>query len=304
MRTMAGWIAVACLMSVVQVGAQERAGSQVGAGSPVVREAGGAAGAAVAGSAAVVRAAGAEEEQSARKVLVLSMTKGFRHASIPTGQKMLKEMAEESKAFTAVVSDDLGNFEPERIKEYAAVVFLNTTGELPMNDAQKSALMERIKSGELGFVGIHSATDTFYQWEEYGKMIGGYFDGHPWNANKTVTIRREKENAITQPFPAEFDLTEEIYQMKNFDRSACDVCLSLNTEKTDMSVKGIKRTDGDFPVSWIKQHGEGRIFYTSMGHNDAVYERDDYQAHVLAGLRWVMGDIEIPVRPHHLPESK
>jgi type 1 glutamine amidotransferase len=249
-------------------------------------------------------AAADEEDQSHRKVLVFSMTMGFKHSSIPVGQRTMKQLGERSKAFTAVVSDDLSNFDAERLKEFSAVIFLNTTLEIPLSDAQKTAFMDAIKSGQLGFVGIHSATDTFYKWPEYGEMIGGHFDGHPWTADKTVTIRREKENAITTPFPPEFQLTEEIYQMKDYERPKCDVHFSLNTAKTDMTLPGIKRKDGDYAVCWIKNHGKGRVFYTSMGHNEAVYQREDYQNHVLAGIRWVLGDIQIDVEPHHLPEPK
>jgi type 1 glutamine amidotransferase len=200
------------------------------------------------------------------------------------------------------VSDELSNFDPDKIGQYSAIVFLNTTGEIPFTDAEKKALTDAVSSGKVGFVGIHSATDTLYQWPAYGEMIGGHFDGHPWTADTTVTIRKEEENAVTKPFAQQFQLTEEIYQMKEYDRSKCDVCMSLDTTKTDMTRKGIKRTDGDFPVSWVKTYGKaGRVFYTSMGHNDATYEREDYQKHVLAGLRWVMGDFDMDVKSHPLP---
>ena len=122
---------------------------------------------------------------------------------------------------------------------------------------RRRALTDAVSSGKVGFVGIHSATDTLYQWPAYGEMIGGYFDGHPWTADTTVTIRKEEENAVTKPFPQQFQLTEEIYQMKEYDRSKCDVCMSLDTTKTDMTRQGIKRTDGDFPVSWVKTYGKG-----------------------------------------------
>ncbi len=91
--------------------------------------------------------------------------------------------------------------------------------------------------------------------------------------------------------------------MKEYDRKSCNVGLSLDTTKTDMTRKGIKRTDGDFPVSWVKTYGDkGRVFYTSMGHNDAVYQREDYQKHVLAGLKWAMGDFDMTTESHSLPE--
>lgn len=255
-------------------------------------------------ASAAPAAAVVKPDHKDRKVLVFSMTKGFHHASIPTGQQMMVALGQLSEEFTAVVSDDLANFDPDKISQFSAIVFLNTTMEIPFSDEQKKAMMDAISSGKIGFVGIHSATDTLYQWPEYGEMIGGHFDGHPWTADKTVTIRKEKESAVTAPFPQEFDLTEEIYQMKEYDRAKCDVGLSLDTAKTDMTRPGIKRTDGDFPICWVKNYGKGRVFYTSLGHNDAIYQREDYQKHVLAGLKWVMGDFDMPVESHPLPESK
>ncbi|HZZ41499.1 MAG TPA: ThuA domain-containing protein [Tepidisphaeraceae bacterium] len=241
----------------------------------------------------------------ARKVLVFSMTKAFHHDSIPAGHKMMTELGERSKEFTAVVSDDLSNFDPDKITQFSAICFLSTTGEIPFTDEQKKAILDNISSGKIGFVGIHSATDTLYNWPEYNKLIGAYFDGHPWNANTTVTLRREVDNPITAPFPPEFKLTEELYQMKDYDRANCDVLISLDPSKNDMTLPGMHRTDNDFPVSWIKTYGEkGRVFYTSLGHNDAIYERHDYEDHILAGLKWVLRDYDLDVKSHPLPASK
>lgn len=256
------------------------------------------------GAAGAAAAANPAADKASRKVLVVSMTKGFRHSSIPIGLETVKALGEQSKAFTAVLSDDLSHFDPEKIREFSAIVFLNTTGELPMTDAQKQAFADFVSSGK-GFVGIHSATDTFYQWPTYGEMIGGYFNHHPWNANDTVTVRVEKRNALTASFPDEFQLTEEIYQIKEpYDRSKCDVCLSLETTRTDMTKKNVQRTDGDFPISWIKPFGSGRVFYTSLGHNEALYKREDYQKHVLEGIKWALGDTDLKPEPHPLPKAK
>jgi type 1 glutamine amidotransferase len=124
-------------------------------------------------------------------------------------------------------------------------------------------------------------------------MIGGYFDGHPWHSTDAVTVKVEKpENPIVKPFGDKpFELTEEIYQLKApYDRSKCEVLLSLDTSKTDMTKNGVKRTDGDFAVSWIKPFGDGRVFYTSLGHNEAVWNDPRYQKHLLAGIAWAAGE--------------
>ncbi|MFM7181154.1 MAG: ThuA domain-containing protein, partial [Verrucomicrobiales bacterium] len=158
-------------------------------------------------AAAIPEKAFAEPKQ-ARKILVFSVTRGFRHQSIPWGVAALEEMGKKTGAFTAVTSDDLANFEKDKLDAFDVVVFNNTTQNVfmpakeeweKMDEAARAEVKERelrlranlltfIRSGK-GFVGIHAATDTFYEWPEFGFMIGAYFDGHPWNANVDVSIK-------------------------------------------------------------------------------------------------------------------
>nr|MBA3273180.1 ThuA domain-containing protein [Chthoniobacterales bacterium] len=196
------------------------------------------------------------------------------------------------------IDDELKHCTAEALKAFDVVMFVNTTKDLAIDESQKQALLDFIKSGK-GFVGVHAATDTFYGWLPFGEMIGGYFDGHPWNASDTVTIKVEKpEHPVAKPFgDAPFELTEEIYQMREpYDRNNCEVLLSLDTSKTDMTKSGIKRTDGDFAVAWIKPYGEGRVFYTSLGHNQAVWRDKRFQEHLVAGIDWASGAGE-PAKP-------
>lgn len=258
--------------------------------------------------------------QSPRKLLVFSKTNGFRHASIATGKIALTEMGKSTGAFDVTLSDDLGNFEADRLKQFDAVCFLSTTQNvfLPhpkefekLGDEEKAAatkregilkdnLMAFIKSGK-GFVGIHAATDTCYEWKEYGKMINGYFDGHPWNANTLVSIKVEpgEEN---HPLVAMFEgrnieFPEEIYQLKDpYDSKAVHMLLRLDTGKTDMTLKGIKRTDGDFGISWARNWDKGRVFYSSLGHNHEIYWNPKVLRHYLAGIQWALGDYQVEVR--------
>lgn len=252
-----------------------------------------------------------------RKLLVFSKTNGFRHKSIELGNQALMIMGEKTGAYTAVVSDDLSNFEKDKISEFDAICFNNTTREVfrphkakfKLLDAeqQKAALEKEkelqqnfanfIKNGG-GFIGIHAATDTFYEWPEYGQIIGGYFDGHPWRHGNDVSIKVDdsaKGNAIVAALQdgESLNFKEEIYQLKEpYDSSKLDMLLRLDTEKTDMNVKGVKRTDGDFGVSWTKSYGDGRVFYCSLGHNDHIYWNPKVLSIYLNGIQWAMGDLE------------
>ena len=260
----------------------------------------------------------ADKTQKPRKLLVYSVTRGYRHKSIPIGQAALRILGEKTGAYEAVVSDDMENFEPDTIGQFDAVCFLNTTKDvfkpakndwntmspeqrkvaLEREERLKKSLMKFLESGK-GFIGIHAATDTYYSWKEYGEMIGGYFDGHPWNAGTPVSIMVEKgqeEHACCAHLEGEnLNFKEEIYQFKApYDPRKLHMLLRLDTEQTDIS-KG-KRADKDYGVSWIKNHGKGRVFYCSLGHNEHIYANPKVLQHYLKGIQWALGDIEVDVK--------
>ncbi len=257
--------------------------------------------------------------KNARTILVFSVTNGFRHDSIPWGIAALEEMGKKTGAFTTVVSDDLANFEADKLAGFDVVVFNNTTQNVfmpgkaelaKMDEAAKAAAKERelrlrknfiefIRSGK-GFVGIHAATDTFYEWPEFGFMLGAQFDGHPWGANTRVSVKVEKpDHPVNQGLKdiSHLEFNEECYQFKAYSAERQDVLLRLDTERSDMNVKGIKRTDNDFPLSWVRGHGQGRVYYSALGHNKHIYENPKVLAHYLAGIQWAAGDLAAPPPP-------
>ncbi len=249
-----------------------------------------------------------------RKLLVFSLTRGYKHPSIQTGKLMMSIMGKKTGAFESVISDDLSNFEPENIKKFDAICFLNTTLEVfspskemleKMSDAEKKnsatqearlkkSLMSFIKSGK-GFVGIHAASDTFYEWPEYGKMLGAYFNGHPWNANTPVSVKvekgEEKHICCAHLQGKNLEFKEEIYQFKApYDPKKLHILLRLDPDKMDIS-RG-KRSDKDYAVSWIKHYGKGRVFYCSLGHNHHIYQNQKVLQHYLRGIQWALGDLQ------------
>ena len=254
-----------------------------------------------------------------RKILVFSKTNGFRHASIATGKIALTEMGKKTGTFETVISDDLANFETDALKDFDAVCFLSTTNDVfspnkqematLTEDAKKAAadkesrlkanLMDFVKSGH-GFIGIHAATDTCYEWAEYGKMINGCFDGHPWTADVPVSIKvepgQEKHPLVAMFGGQNIEFKEEIYQFREpYDSKAVHMLLRLDTEKTDMTRGGIKRKDGDFGVAWARHWEKGRVFYCSIGHNHEMYWNPKILSHYLAGIQWALGDYQVQV---------
>jgi uncharacterized protein len=221
------------------------------------------------------------------RVLYVTHSAGFKHDVLPLTEQILPELGQSSGAFDATVSADAAVISEQNLRNYAAVIFF-TTGELPMDEAQKRALIEFVRGGR-GFVGIHSATDTFYKWPEYLELVGGYFDGHPWH--QPVTFRVEdRTHASTAHLPETFTLNDEIYQFRDWSRDRVHVLLSLDPASVDMTKQGIKRTDKDFALAWTRTPGKGRSFYTALGHEAGVWRDPGFQQHLLGGIRWAIGE--------------
>jgi type 1 glutamine amidotransferase len=240
-----------------------------------------------------------------RKLLVFSKTGGFRHGSIATGKLAFTELGKKTGAFETVISDDLEQFEADNLKNYDAVCFLSTTGNVFAGDATREArlkenLQKYVKSGG-GFVGIHAATDTCHEWPEYGKMVNGFFDGHPWGAGTMVSVKvepgQEKHPLVAMFEGQNVDFPEEIYQLKDpYDSKAVHMLLRLDNEKTNIKVGGVKRTDGDFGIAWARHWEKGRVFYCSLGHNHEMYWNPKVIRHYLAGIQWALGDLKAEVK--------
>ena len=221
-----------------------------------------------------------------RKVLYLTHSAGFKHEVLPLSRQILKEIGERSGAFEVTATEDCSLLSRSGLTNFDAVVFY-TTGELPISDEQKLAFLDFIKSGK-GFVGIHSATDTFYKWPEYGELIGGYFDGHPWHQDVTIKVE-DRRHPATRHLEKSFNIKDEIYQIKNFSRDRVHVLMSLDPNSVDLQLPAVHRKDKDFAIAWWRRYGAGRVFYTALGHRPEVWQDERFQQHLLGGMRWAMG---------------
>ena len=233
-----------------------------------------------------------------KRVLVVTHTAGFRHGSIPTAQQVLREMGEKSGLWTtefATNAEEVAQrITAANLARTDLVIFANTTGELPVTDEGKAAFQEWLTSGK-GFVGMHSATDTFYRWPFFGRMIAGYFDGHPWHQKIVVRVE-DRAFPGCESLGESFEITDEIYQFRDWTRSDKHVVLSVDNRSIDVS-RG-KRSDQDYAIAWARQEGKGRVFYTSLGHRDEVWRDPRYQAHLLGGIRWALGLVQEIGRAH------
>ena len=222
-----------------------------------------------------------------KKLLVVTVTKGFRHSSIPTAEKVLGKLAESSKVFTVdyVRNDEdmASKMTAEALRGYDGFIFANTTGILPLPD--KEAFLNQIKQGK-AFVGMHSASDTFHGEkgiDAYIEMLGGEFAGHGAQVGVECLVQDSKHPATKHLGEAYCIEKEEIYLLKNYDAARVHELLILDKHPNK------KTQSGRFPIAWAKEYGQGKVFYTSLGHNESVWENANYQKHILGGIKWALG---------------
>jgi type 1 glutamine amidotransferase len=232
-----------------------------------------------------------------RSLLIFNLSKGFAHECIPWVDFALARMGEKSGAFQAVVSSDTTLFQAERLGEFDAVVFNNNTGE-PFGDSVLRANLLTFVRGGGGLIGLHAATDGFFEWPEFGHMMGAYFVNHPWNEEVTLRIE-EPDHPLLAPFPTtHYVVSDEIYQFRDpYSRDRLRVLISLDTAALYMERDGVQREDGDFAVSWIREEGAGRVFYSSLGHRFEIFTDPTILMHWLAGIQYALGDLEADAEP-------
>jgi uncharacterized protein len=275
-----------------------------------------------------------------KKLLVVTITTSFRHSSIATAEKILAQLAQESGQFTVEfvqqppnqpqnprrpkpgpagdkdpkfleamakfeaaekvfkaenpvwmksVEAALQKLSPANLKNYDGVIFCNTTGDLPLPD--KQGFIDWVNNGH-AFMGMHSATDTFHQFRPFIDMIGGEFKTHGAQV-EVDCLNQDSAHAACKHLPATWTVFDEIYQMKSFERGKVHGLLGLDKHPNDKS-------PGDYPVAWCKEFGKGRVFYTSLGHREDMWDPAEknrknspeiakqYQQHILNGILWAL----------------
>ncbi len=223
------------------------------------------------------------------KLLVFSKTDGFRHESIESGIAALQQLAAE-KGFEVDFTEDADQFKEKVLQNYQAVIFLNTTGDI-LNEKQQEAFERFIQAGG-GYLGIHSATDTEYEWPWYGKLAGAYFLDHPSEPSNVQTgklIVTEKNHWATTGMPDEFEWTDEFY---NFKDISDNIHMVLTIDES--TYIGGKNPDYH-PMSWYQEFDGGRSFYTALGHTKEAFTDAMYINHLWAGIQYVVGG-ERPVK--------
>jgi uncharacterized protein len=238
------------------------------------------------GSASVVRRLEAREARPPDRVLYFTYAAGYRHEVIPLSLSILTELGARLGAFEVVATEDISVFSTENLDRYAAVMFY-TSGEIPMSDVQKAALLDFVRSGR-GFIGFHSATDTFYAWPDYLDLIGGYFNGHPWHQVVTIKVA-DAADPLVAFLGDSLQVNDEIYQISDFDYRGSHVLLRLDQSSVDLGKSGVQQRFYGWPLAWKRFFGRGRVFYSALGHEASVWQDPRYQRLLANAMLWSTG---------------
>ena len=237
------------------------------------------------------------KKQEEIRILVFSRTAAFQHESIPKGIQTLKALGEKHH-FAVDTTANPERFNEENLSRYAAVVFLNTTGDV-LNQEQQNDFERYIQAGG-GYVGIHAAADTEYDWPWYGKLVGAYFESHPMNPNvKSGTfITVDKTHMASDSLPDTFERTDEFYSYKDINPD-----IKVLVKIDEKSYTG--GTNGDnHPMVWYHDFDGGRSFYTAMGHTNETFDEPLFLRQLWGGLNYAMGGEKPKALDYKLAKTK
>jgi type 1 glutamine amidotransferase len=233
--------------------------------------------------------------QKARKVLIFTLAKGFKHSTIPMAAEAIKYAGEKTKAYESLITDDPSVFTADKLKEFDAICWDQCTGDPLTTPEAKAALIDFVKSGK-GLIGIHAATDCFYNWKEFGDMMGGYFAGHPF---RKISVKLDDPNSpVMAMFAGKgFQISDEIYTFKKpYSRDNLHILMSIDWDNAGIT-QGMNRADNDYALAWIREYGQGRVFYCGFGHDDQIWWNPQILAHYLAGVQYALGDLKADATP-------
>jgi type 1 glutamine amidotransferase len=205
---------------------------------------------------------------------MLTATAGFRHDSISAARDVLTSLGP-ANGFTITATEDLSTVTSSNLSNFEVVMFANTSGELAFTADQQHALISFVNGGK-GFIGTHSATDTLYGWPDYGRLVGAYFNEHPWTQPGRVIVEDPSHPAVGVRDP--FTLEEEFYTFRENPRDRVHVLMRLDAASVGAA--------GDYPLAWTQSFGSGRSYYNALGHFPATWRDARFQAQIVAAIKW------------------
>jgi type 1 glutamine amidotransferase len=210
------------------------------------------------------------------RVLMLTATAGFRHDSITTARDVMASLAAAGGEFTVTATENLSSITSSTLAGYDVLFFALTSGELAFTPDQKAAIVGFVSGGK-GFLGVHSASDTLYDWPDYGRLVGAYFKEHPWTQQATVVVE-DSSHPSTTGLGERFGLLEEFYTFRENPRPRVQVLLRLDSASVGAA--------GDYPLAWVQEYGTGRAYYNALGHFSETWRDQRFQRQIAGAVRW------------------
>lgn len=249
---------------------------------------------------------------------------GFQHDSVSHALATIERLGYESGAYVTYIRTDSQLLTKGKIErhdprtpelapginaknlDYFDAIFFMGTGESDLSDQQKKDLLAFVHDDGKGFVGAHTGDDAFFTWPEFGEMIGGYFDNHPWGVFDAPITVEDRDFPAMKAFGPSFTIRDEIYVHKApYSRDKVHVLARLDASKLDFnSARQLRRTDKDFPVAWSKSYGKGRVFYSTFGHAPETWDNPAIQKMYFEAIKWAMGLSGGDTTPHPMPAAR
>jgi type 1 glutamine amidotransferase len=255
-----------------------------------------------------IAAPASQHAQERKRVLAWAdVRNGYQHDSISHAVATIERLGRESGAFDTFIRTDsqlitkrpirfpagtgIATGEQFNVRDlnYFDAIFFFGVREIELAPEQRADLLSFVKDDGKGFVAAHSAATAFFSWPEFGEMLGGRFDEHPWGIADGTVVVDDPTFPAMRHFPPRVIVHDELYQLRDFSRAKLHVLAHLDALQLDLSRPLVHRTDGDFPVAWAKMYGNGRVFYSILGHDADDWDKPLLQRMYLQAIRWSLG---------------
>lgn len=255
-----------------------------------------------------VAAPGAQQPKTFPKHVLAwaDVRNGYQHESITHALATIERLGDESGLWDTIIRTDsqpitkrpitfktgtgiaTGEQFLARNLDYFDAIFFFGVREADLDAQQKADLLSFVHDDGKGFVATHAGATAFFSWPEFGEMLGGRFDEHPWGITDATVVVDDRTSPMTRHLSPRFVTNDEHYQLKDFRRADLHVLLHLDPAGLDLKAPLVHRTDGDFPAAWTKSYGQGRVFYSTLGHHRHLWDEKWLQSMYFEAMKWAL----------------
>ena len=259
---------------------------------------------------------GGRQRSGRKAVLAWADTRNgiAQHDSVSHALALIERLGYESGLWDTYIRTDsnIASFHPQMTTGKPAsggpsfnnvdAIFFMGHREVPVDEGQRADLLKFVRDEGKGFVAAHVALTALMEWPEFGDMLGGQFQDHPYGSVAGSVINEDPDFPATRHLPQVFSLTDEFYQVKNFSREKNRVLLRLDTSKLPPN-RNLLNKNGDFPLAWAKMYGQGRVFYGTFAHDAKTWDNPDVYHMYFEAIKWALKLTDADVSPRPFPTA-